>query len=89
MLFVNIPTFSTAIGLEIGTRNIRYFKNLFEKTSHVDLKKHTTDCYAYYNLLGLAKKFIVGKAYTTYTIERIERLSRNYLASFARKTYCQ
>ena len=89
MLFVNIPTFSTAIGFEIGMRDARHFENLSEKISHVDLKKHTTDCYAYYNLLGPAKKFIIGKAYTTYTIERIERLSRNYLASFARKTYCQ
>ena len=39
-----------------------------------------------YNLI-VPTKHLVGKAHT-YTVERMNRLLRHYLARFARKTYC-
>ena len=50
------------IGFEIGARDTRHFKNLSEKTSHVDPKKYATDRYASYNLINPAR-MLIGKAH--------------------------
>ena len=66
MLFVNIPTFSTAIGFEIGMRDARHFENLSEKTSHVNPKKYVTDRrYVSYILIDTVRK-LIGKAHPLY-----------------------
>ncbi len=64
----------------------KYFQKLSNKISHIDARFYASDhCYAY-NLIDPAKH-LTGKAHT-YTIERMNRLMRYYLARFARKTYC-
>lgn len=83
----NLFTFNTTIGFEIGTRDTRHFENLSEETSHVNTKKYTTDHYTSYNLIDLVR-ILIGKEHT-YTVERMSRLLRHYLAHFALKTYCQ
>ena len=75
------------IGFEFEARNTRHFENLSEKTSHVDPKKYATCRYVSYNLIDSARR-LIGKAYY-FTVERMNRLLRHYLARFARKTYCQ
>ena len=75
------------INFKIGTRDTRHFENLSKKTSHIDPKKYATDRYVSYNLIDPAKR-IIGKAYY-FTVERMNRLLRHYLACFAQKTYCQ
>ncbi|MDR2073783.1 MAG: IS1 family transposase, partial [Oscillospiraceae bacterium] len=47
---------------------------------------YATDGWKSYNLIDPMKR-IIGKAHT-YTVERMNRLLRHYLARFARKTYC-
>ena len=75
------------IDFEIGTKNTRYFENFSEKTSYVDLKKYATDRCASYNIIDPARR-LIGKAHTTYTVERINLLLRNYLASlFFKKNF--
>ncbi len=72
------------IGFEIGTRDTRHFENLYEKTSHINPKKYATDCYASYNLIDPARE-LIGKAYTSYTVKRMNRLLCHYLVHLHEK----
>ena len=75
------------IAFEIATKNTIHFENISEKTSRVNPKKCATGRYASYNLIDLVR-ILIGKEHT-YTVERMSRLLRHYLAHFALKTYCQ
>ena len=57
-----------------------------EKIAHIEPKKYASDKYKAYDLID-PKKRLIGKAYT-YSVERMNRLLRHYLARFTRKTYC-
>ena len=57
------------------------------KIAHIEPKKYASDKYKAYDLID-PKKRLIGKAYT-YSVERMNRLLRHYLARFTRKTYCQ
>ena len=57
-----------------------------EKIANIEAKKYAFDYYQAYDLIH-PKKRLMGKAHT-YSVERMNRLLRNYLARFARKTYC-
>ena len=74
------------VGYEVGTRETKYFERLSRKISHIEPKKYASDRYEAYNLID-PKKRLIGKAHT-YTVERMNRLLRHYLARFRRKTYC-
>ena len=74
------------VGFQIGTRETRYFQKLTHKIGHIDAKFYASDHWHAYKIITLAKH-LVGKAHT-YTVERMNRLLRHYLARFARKTYC-
>ena len=74
------------VGYEGGTRETKYFERLSRKISHIEPKKYASDRYEAYNLID-PKKRLIGKAHT-YTVERMNRLLRHYLARFRRKTYC-
>ena len=74
------------LGYEVGTRETKYFERLSRKISHIEPKKYASDRYEAYNLID-PKKRLIGKAHT-YTVERMNRLFRHYLARFRRKTYC-
>ena len=74
------------VGFQIGTRETKYFEKLSHKISHIDAKFYASDYWHAYNLIDPAKH-LVGKSHT-YTVERMNRLIRHYLARFARKTYC-
>ena len=71
---------------EVGTRETKYFERLSRKISHIEPKKYASDRYEEYNLID-PKKRLIGKAHT-YTVERMNRLLRHYLARFRSKTYC-
>ncbi len=70
----------------MGTRETKYFERLSRKISHIEPKKYVLDRYESYNLID-PKKPLIGKSHT-YTVERMNRLLRYYLARFRRKTYC-
>ena len=74
------------VGFQIGTRETKYFQKLADKISYIDARFYASDHWHAYNLIDPAKH-LTGKAHT-YTVERINRLLRHYLARFARKTYC-
>ena len=74
------------VGFQIGTRETKYFQRPIDKISHIDAKFYASDHWHAYNLID-PTKHLTGKAHT-YTVERMNRLLRHYLAGFARKTYC-
>ena len=74
------------VGFQIGTRESKYFQKLTDKISYIDAKFYTSDYWYAYNLID-PTKHLLGKAHT-YTVERMNRLLRYYLARLARKTYC-
>ena len=74
------------LGYEVGTRETKYFEKLSKKISYIEPKKYASDKYEAYNLID-PKKRLIGKSHT-YTVERMNRLLRHYLARFRRKTYC-
>ena len=71
------------MGYEVGTRETKYFERLSRKISHIEPKKYASDRYEAYNLID-PKKRLIGKSHT-YTVERMNRLLRHYLARFRRK----
>ena len=74
------------VGFHVGDRSSKSFKNLCENIAHIDAKFCATDQYSVYDIIPRHKR-LVGKAHT-YTVERMNRLLRHYLARFARKSYC-
>ena len=74
------------LGFQVGTRETKYFEKLSEKTAHIEAEKYATDGWDAYDLIDPNKR-LIGKAFT-YTVERMNRLLRHYLARFSRKTYC-
>ena len=74
------------VGFQIGTRESKHLQKLTNKISHIDTKFYASDYWHAYNLID-PTKHLLGKAHT-YTVERMNRLLRHYLARFARKTYC-
>ncbi len=74
------------VGFQIGTRETKHFQKLTDKISHIDVMLYASDHWHAYNLIA-PTKHLTGKAHT-YTVERMNRLLRHYLARFARKTYC-
>ena len=74
------------VGFQIGTRETKYFQKLSNKISHINARFYASDHWHAYNLIA-PTKHLTGKAHT-YTVERMNRLLRHYLARFARKTYC-
>ena len=61
------------VGFFIGDRSSESFEKFCENISHNDIIP--------------SNKHSIGKS-NTYTVERMNRLLRHYLARFARKTYC-
>ena len=76
----------TLAGFHVGDRSSKSFKNLCENIAHINSKFYATDQYSVYDIIPRHKR-LVGKAYT-YTVERMNRFLRHYLARFACKTYC-
>ena len=74
------------VGFHVGDRSSKSFENLCKNISHIDARLYATDQYSVYDIIPKHKR-LVGKAHT-YTVERMNRLLRHYLARFARKTYC-
>ena len=74
------------VGFYVGDRISKSFENLCENISHIDARFYATDQYSVYDIIPRRKR-LVGKAHT-YTVERMNRLLRHYLARFACKTYC-
>ena len=74
------------VGFQIGTRESKYFQKHTNKISHIDAKFYASDYWRADNLID-PTKHLLGKAHT-YTVERMNRLLRHYLARLARKTYC-
>ena len=74
------------VGFQIGTRETKHFQKLTDKIRHIDVRFYASAHMHAYNLIDPAKH-LTGKAHT-YTVERMNRLLRYYLARFARKTYC-
>jgi len=74
------------VWFHVGDRSSKSFENLCENISHIDARFYATDQYSVYDIIPRHKR-LVGKAHT-YTVERMNRLLRHYLARFARKTYC-
>ena len=74
------------VGFHVGDRSSKSFENLCENISHIDAKFYATDQYTAYDIIP-DSKHLVGKSHT-YTVERMNRLLRHYLARFTRKTYC-
>ena len=68
------------IGYEVGTRETKYFEKLSRKI-HTQSQKYVSDKYEAYNLIDTKKRLIVK-------FEIMDRLLRNHLARFRRKTYC-
>ena len=69
----------------MGNRSSESFEKLCENISHIDAKFYATDKFSVYNIIP-EDKHLIGKSHT-YTVERMNRLLRHYLARFARKTY--
>ena len=74
------------VGFIVGDRSSESFKKFCEKISHIDVKFYATDKFSVYDIIP-SNKHLIGKS-NTYTVERMNRLLRHYLARFARKTYC-
>ena len=74
------------VGFFVGDRSSNSFEKLCENISHIDAKFYATDKYSVYDVIPKSKH-LVGKAHT-YTVERMNRLLRHYLARFVRKTFC-
>ena len=74
------------VGFHVGDRSSESFENLCENISHIDAEFYATDQYTAYDIIPRNRR-LVGKAHT-YTVERMNRLLRHYLARFTRKTYC-
>ena len=62
------------------------FENLSKNIEHIDTKTYAPDALDFYNLIN-PKNHTVGKLYT-YIVESTNLVLHNYLARFARKTYC-
>ena len=74
------------VGFFVGDRSSESFEKLCENISHIDVKLYATDKFSVYDIIP-SNKHLIGKS-NTYTVERMNRLLRHYLARFARKTYC-
>ena len=74
------------VGFFVGDRSSESFEKLCENISHIDAKFYATDKFSVYDIIP-SNKHLIGKS-NTYTVERMNRLLRHYLARFARKTYC-
>ena len=74
------------VGFFVGERSFSSFAKLCENISHIDAKFYATDKFSAYNIIP-KDKHLIGKSHT-YTVERMNRLLRHYLARFSRKTYC-
>ena len=70
----------------MNTAASKRFEKLCENISHIDAKFYATDKLSACNIIP-EDKHLIGKSHT-YTVERMNRLLRHYLARFARKTYC-
>ena len=71
---------------KIGTREAKFSQKPTDKIRHIDAKFYASDHWHAYKLIDQAKH-LTEKAHT-YTVERMDRLLRDYLARLARKTYC-
>ena len=71
------------VGFFVGNRSSESFEKLCENISHIDSKFYATDKFSVYDIIP-SNKHLIGKS-NTYTVERMNRLLRHYLA---RKTYC-
>ena len=74
------------VGFFVGDRSSENFEKLCENISHIDTKFYATDKFPVYDIIS-PDKHLIGKSHT-FTVERMNRLLRHYLARFARKTYC-
>ena len=74
------------VGFFVGDRSSESFEKLCENISHIDVQFYATDKFSVYDIIP-SNKHLIGKS-NTYTVERMNRLLRHYLARFARKTYC-
>ena len=74
------------VGFFVGDRSSESFEKLCENISHIDTKFYAADKFSVYDIIP-NNKHLIGKS-NTYTVERMNRLLRHYLARFARKTYC-
>ena len=74
------------VGFFVSNRSSESFEKLCENISHIDAKFYVTDKFSVYDIIS-SNKHLIGKS-NTYTVERMNRLLRHYLARFARKTYC-
>ena len=74
------------VGFFVGDRSSESFEKLCENISHIDAKFYATDRFLAYDIIP-PDKHLIGKSHT-FTVERMNRLLRHYLARFARKTYC-
>ena len=74
------------VGFFVGDRSSKSFEKLCENISHIETKFYATDKFSVYDIIP-TDKHLIGKTHT-YTVERMNRLLRHYLARFARKTYC-
>ena len=74
------------VGFQIGTRETKYFQKLTDEISHIDAKFYASDHWHACIFIDTTKH-LTGNAHT-YTVERMNRLLRHYLARVARKTYC-
>ena len=69
-----------------GLRDNSSFENLSKNSAYIDAKTYAIDVRNSYNLID-PKNHVVGKLYT-YNVESTNLVLHNYLACFARKTYC-
>ena len=74
------------VGFFVGDRSSESFEKLCENISHINAQFYATDKFSVYDIIP-SNKHLIGKS-NTYTVERMNRLLRHYLARFARKTYC-
>ncbi len=81
---VNIKT-KKLVGFFVGDRSSEGFEKLCENISYIEDEFYATDKFPVYNIIS-QNKHLIGKSHT-YTVERMNRLLRHYLARFARKTY--
>ena len=80
------PATKRLVGVQIGTRETKYFPKLTDKISHIDAKFYAFDHWHARNLIVPAKH-LTGKA-QPYSVERMNRLFRHYIARVGRETYC-
>ena len=74
------------VGFFVGDRSSTSFEKLCKNISNIDARFYATDKFSAYDVIP-SHKHLIGKSHT-YTVERMNRLLRHYLARFARKTYC-